>query len=97
MVSERCLAHYRKTNVDHEAQKKVYDEIKDSKKNRKRKEGLQTLFRLDGYHIYNKSNRFQQILFQISNLSDDKIKYAICSQVRKIERILDKVKSWVLV
>ena len=93
---EKRLAHYRKTDKDHEATKKVYNEVKDQlpkevtnnalrKKSDRAKKLYDLFFRISNDKIQ-RMTLIQRIktfsATSISNLSDGNIKY-VATQVRK--------------
>ncbi|PKC72545.1 hypothetical protein RhiirA1_531103 [Rhizophagus irregularis] len=73
---EKRLAHYRKTNEEHEAKKKLYDAVKDQLPKEVTKSAVRKKANRAGKSISATS---------ISKLSDDDIKY-VASQVRKNTR-----------
>uniref|UniRef100_U9SKI1 Crinkler effector protein N-terminal domain-containing protein n=1 Tax=Rhizophagus irregularis (strain DAOM 181602 / DAOM 197198 / MUCL 43194) TaxID=747089 RepID=U9SKI1_RHIID len=96
---EKRLAHYRKTNEEHEAKKKLYDAVKDQLPKEVTKSAVRKKADRAGkvYDLFFRisDDKTQRLLFiqriksisatSISKLSDDDIKY-VASQVRKNTR-----------
>ncbi|CAB4412950.1 unnamed protein product [Rhizophagus irregularis] len=96
---EKRLAHYRKTNEEHEAKKKLYDAVKDQLPKEVTKSAVRKKADRAGkvYDLFFRisDDKTQRLLFiqriktisatSISKLSDDDIKY-VASQVRKNSR-----------